>query len=404
MTVNTLTYPSIQDLTSSELNDKVVLVRVDFNVPMKHGQVVDATRIRESLPTIDFLLSAGSKIVLITHLGRPKGQVDSTYSLKAVYEYVKTNFLYNINFVSDTVGDTVHQAVSELQSGQILLLENVRFHNEETQNDTRFSQQLAQLADLFVQDAFGAVHRAHASTAGVAKLLPSYMGLLVKKEVDFLSRALRHPDRPYVAIIGGAKVSSKIEVIKQLLQQVDSLVIGGAMAFTFLKAQGYDVGKSLYEDDYIDLAKELIDQAKSLGKRLILPEDVVVTDSIQAPTCIKTVLIDSIESSLMGVDVGEQSLQTLKHVLADAKMIVWNGPLGVFEVDEFSTGTCQCARYLSSSNATTIVGGGDSIAALEKVQLSATMTHISTGGGACLEFLEGKVLPGIAVIGSQNEN
>lgn len=404
MTVNTLTYPSIQDLTSSELNDKVVLVRVDFNVPMKHGQVVDATRIRESLPTIDFLLSAGSKIVLIAHLGRPKGQLDSTFSLKAVYDYIKTNFSYNINFVSDTVGDTVYQAVSDLKSGQILLLENVRFYNEETQNDTRFSQQLAQLADLFVQDAFGAVHRAHASTAGVANFLPSYMGLLLKKEVDFLSRALRHPDRPYVAIIGGAKVSSKIEVIKQLLQQVDSLVIGGAMAFTFLKAQGYDVGKSLYEDDYIDLAKELIDQAKSLGKRLILPEDVVVTDSIQAPTCVKTVSINSIESSLMGVDVGEQSLQTLKHVLADAKMIVWNGPLGVFEVDEFSTGTCQCARYLSSSNATTIVGGGDSIAALEKVQLSATMTHISTGGGACLEFLEGKVLPGIAVIGSQNEN
>ena len=308
--------------------------------------------------------------------------------LRPVYEYNKATFSYDINYVEDCIGDVASNAVNNMAKGSILLLENVRFYDE-TNNDAEFSKQLANLADFFVQDAFGAVHRAHASTAGVASYLPAYMGLLVEKEVRFLSQALNEPEHPYVAIIGGAKVSSKIEVIKQLIQQVDHLVIGGAMAYTFLKAKGYNVGLSLFEPDYVDFARELLDDAQQQGKEIVLPEDVVVTNSISDPTIIETVMIDSIASDVMGVDVGPQSLATLKAILDQAKMVVWNGPLGVFEVDAFSKGTCECARYLADSSAVTIVGGGDSVAAIEKVNLSDKMTHISTGGGACLEYLEG---------------
>lgn len=397
--ITELKLASISHLNKTDLENKVVLVRVDYNVPMDGLTITDDTRIRSSFPTIDHLIEADAKVVLVTHMGRPKGKVVDAFRLKPIYQYFRTHFSYDIQYVEDTIGSDVEDVISSMPKGSILLLENVRFYNQETENDLAFSQELAKLADIFVQDAFGAVHRAHASTAGVAQYLPTYMGLLVEKEVEFLSRAVSSPERPYTAIIGGAKVSTKIEVIKNLLTKVDHLVIGGAMAFTFLKAKGFAVGKSLYEEDFVALAKDLMDQAEKLGKELILPDDVVVTDSISKPTITKTVDVANIDHDLMGVDVGPKSLQVLKDIINTSNMIVWNGPLGVFEVDEFSTGTCECARYLASSNGVTIVGGGDSIAALEKVKLSANMTHISTGGGACLEFLEGKVLPGIDVIG-----
>lgn len=398
MTVTATAGVSISSLSASELADKVVLVRVDLNVPLKQGVVTDDTRIRACFPTIDYLLNAQAKIVLVSHLGRPKGKVDPEFSLQPVFNYIQHHFSYPIQFVDDTIGEDAIQAVHALQSGQILLLENVRFYPDETENGSDFSRQLASLADIFVQDAFGAVHRSHASTVGVAGFLPSYMGLLVEREVRFLNQALLSPESPYVAIIGGAKISTKIAVIEHLLDKVDTLMIGGAMAFTFLKAQGYNVGKSLYEPDYLELALTLLKKADQLGKQIVLPLDVVLTDALPTFSVQKTVLVDAIDDDLMGVDVGPQSLAQMKDILLKAKLIVWNGPLGVFEVDAFSTGTCECARYLAASNATTIVGGGDSIAAIEAVGLADKMSHVSTGGGACLEFLEGKELPGLQSI------
>ncbi|RAP26300.1 phosphoglycerate kinase [Candidatus Marinamargulisbacteria bacterium SCGC AG-343-D04] len=388
---------SIKDLSSFELKNKKVLVRVDFNVPMKAGGITDDSRIKAALPTIHYLLECQAKVVLISHLGRPSGKPVDSLSLKPVATYLEQLLGQSVLYCDDCVGDRIKRDIEE-SLDRIIVLENVRFHSEEMDNDSVFSQSLSELADFFVQDAFGSVHRAHASTEGVAHFLPAYAGLLVEKELSFLGEALDVPDRPFVAIVGGAKVSSKITVLQQLLTRVDVLFIGGGMAFTFLKAQGYSIGKSLCEEDKCDLARELLEHAKALGKQIVLPKDIIVADRCDNECSIDTVSSEDIPEDKMGLDVGPETLMELKRILISAKTVLWNGPLGVFEVDQFSKGTCDVATLLSTLNAVTIIGGGDSVAAINKVGVGEDMTHISTGGGACLEFLEGKELPGIRVI------
>ena len=387
---------SIEDL--HDFKNKKVLVRVDFNVPIQDGVITDDSRIQAALPTLNYILERGGTCIVATHLGRPKGKVVDDLRLNLIAKHLECLVHYPMLKLDDCIGDSVQEKINNRTDIYLFLLENVRFYNEETQNDAKFAKQLASLADVFVQDAFGVVHRAHASTEGVSQFLPSFSGLLVNKELNYLQGALSDPKRPFVAIVGGSKVSTKLGVLKHLLDKVDELIIGGAMAFTFLKALGYNVGKSLCEDDKCEIALELLEKAKRLNKQIILPKDVVVSDDFKGNGVIKTVSVDAIPSELMGLDVGPISLSEIKQSLQGAQTVIWNGPLGVFEVDVFSKGTCEIARVLANSKATSIVGGGDSVAAVKKTGVSDKMDHISTGGGACLEFLEGKTLPGIACL------
>lgn len=392
-------------MNKKSLNDiwvsgKKVLVRVDYNVPMdKEGNITDDTRIRATLPTLEFLLSKNAAIIIASHLGRPKGKVAPEFSLKPVAQKLSQLLAgREVQFASDCVGPEARKMAAALGSGQILMLENLRFHAEEEKNDPEFAKQLAGLADILVNDAFGVSHRAHASVHGIAKYIPAVSGFLMDKELLFLGQAVTDPVRPFVAIIGGAKVSDKIGVIENLLNKVDTLIIGGGMANTFLAAQGYQTGKSLVEADKLELAKDLITAAKNKGVSLLLPEDVVVADKFAADADRKTVTAEQIPAEWMALDIGPATAAKFAQSLQTAKTVVWNGPMGVFEFDAFAVGTEAVAKAVAASGAKSIVGGGDSVAALEKLKLAGQITHISTGGGASLEFLEGKELPGIVAL------
>lgn len=389
---------SIQDV---DVKGKRVIMRVDFNVPLdENGKITDETRIVAAIPTIQYLIEQGAKLILISHLGRPKGKVNKKYSLEPVAQNLADQLGQEVTFATDdmVVGESARKAVSNMKDGEVVLLENVRFRKEETKNGEEFAKELASLADIFVNDAFGTAHRAHASTVGIAKFLPAYAGLLIEKELRIMGGALENPERPFVAILGGAKVSDKIGVINHLLEKVDSLIIGGGMSYTFLRAQGYEVGTSLLEEDKIDLAKELLHKAQDKGVELLLPVDVVVAKELKADAEHKTVSSHEISSDLMGLDIGEKSVESFSKVIENANTIVWNGPMGVFEIPAFARGTEAIAKALADSHATTIIGGGDSAAAVKKLGYGEQMTHISTGGGASLELLEGKELPGISVL------
>lgn len=383
-----------------DVKDKKVLVRCDFNVPQdENGNITDNRRIVASLKTIDYLLEHNAKVILCSHLGRPKGEFNEKYSLKPVAKELSRLLGKEVKISKDVIGDDTRKLVNELKPGEAILLENVRFHAEEEKNDREFSKQLASLADIYVNDAFGTAHRAHATTVGVTEFLPSVSGFLLEKEIVFLNNALENPKRPFVAILGGKKVSDKISVIESLLEKVDSLIIGGGMAYTFLKAQGYEIGTSLCEDDKLELAKGLLEKAKNNNVQLLLPVDIHVAKEFDENSEDMYVKSTEIPADYMGLDAGPESVKLYKNVLKNAKTVVWNGPLGVFEMDKFATATNQIAEELSKlTDCITIIGGGDSSAAVEKAGLSDKMTHISTGGGASLELLEGKILPGLAAL------
>ena len=379
-----------------DLKGKKVLVRCDFNVPMDENRnITDSTRIVAALPTIKYLLEQNCAIILCSHLGRPKGEFKPEFSLKPVAKELSKLLDKEIIMAEDVIGEDAKTKATNLQKGQIMLLENVRFHKEETDNDPEFAKQLASMAEIYVSDAFGAVHRAHASTAGVAAYLPAVAGFLIEKELKFLGRAVSNPERPFVAILGGAKVSDKIGVIDSLLEKVDVLMIGGGMAYTFFKAMGYEVGKSICEIDKLDLAKQAMEKAEKKGVKLMLPIDTRVGKEFKEDTESKTVKYTEIPAEWEGFDIGEETIKMFSDELKKAKTVVWNGPLGLFEFPQFAVGTNSIAKVLSEIDATTIIGGGDSAAAVKKAGLEDKMTHISTGGGASLEFLEGKKLPGI---------
>ena len=382
-----------------DLKGKKVLVRCDFNVPMDENQnITDNRRIVAAIPTIKYLLENNCAIILCSHLGRPKGEFKPEFSLKPVAKELSRLLDIDVKMAKDVIGEDAKKLASNLQQGEIMLLENVRFHREETDNDENFAKELASLAEIFVNDAFGAAHRAHASTAGVAKFLPAVSGFLIEKELNFLGNAITNPERPFVAILGGAKVSDKIGVIDSLLEKVDTLMIGGGMAYTFFKAQGYNVGNSICEEDKLDLAKEAMEKAKAKGVKLLLPIDTKIGKEFKPDTESKTVAWTEIPDGWEGFDIGEKTIEMFAEELKTAKPVIWNGPLGLFEFDQFAIGTNAIAKILADLDATTIIGGGDSAAAVEKIGLSDKMTHISTGGGASLEFLEGKKLPGIEAL------
>ena len=379
-----------------DLKGKKVLVRCDFNVPMdEEKNITDNTRIVAALPTIKYLLENNCAIILCSHLGRPKGEFKPEFSLKPVAEELSKLLNREIIMAKDVIGEDAKEKAKNLKNGEVMLLENVRFHREETDNDPEFSKELANMAEIYVNDAFGAAHRAHSSTAGVAEYLPAVAGLLIEKELQFLGNALNNPERPFVAILGGAKVSDKIGVIDSLLEKVDTLIIGGGMAYTFFKAQGYEVGKSICELDKLDLAKELMEKAKTKGVKLMLPIDTVVGKEFDINTESKNVKCTEIPADWEGFDIGKETIKMFSEEIKKAKTVVWNGPVGLFEFPQFAIGTNEIAKVLSQIDATTIIGGGDSAAAVKKAGLQDKMTHISTGGGASLEFLEGKKLPGI---------
>jgi phosphoglycerate kinase len=393
---------SIESLSATDVQGKKVFVRADFNVPVDADRkITDDTRIRAALPTIQALTSKGAKVILASHFGRPKG-VDDNLRLDPVAARLSELLGKPVVKTSDCIGDEVAGKAAAMQDGDVMLLENVRFYPEEEKNDPEFAKQLASIADLYVNDAFGTAHRAHASTEGVTKYLsPAVAGLLVEKELQFLQEAIEKPQRPLAAIVGGSKVSSKIGVIETLLDKVDKLFIGGGMVFTFYKARGLAVGSSLVEEDKLELAKSLEAKAKEKGVQLLLPTDVVVADKFSAEANTQTVSAEAIPDGWMGLDIGPDSVKTFQAALADCKSVIWNGPMGVFEIDKFAKGTEAIATTLADltpKGCTTIIGGGDSVAAVEKVGLADKMSHISTGGGASLELLEGKVLPGIAAL------
>ena len=389
-----------QTVRDIDVKGKQVLIRVDFNVPLDQatGKITDDTRIRESLPTIRYCLEQGASVVLMSHLGRPDGKRVASMSLQPVAVRLGELLKQPVVFLSECVGAQVEARVKSLKSGEVALLENLRFHAEEEKNDPAFAKRLAGLGEVYVNDAFGSAHRAHASTEGVAHHLPSVAVFLMEKEIKYLDEALGRPVRPYVAILGGAKVSDKIGVINRLLEKVDRLLIGGGMSYTFLKAQGFAVGSSKLEADKIDLAKQLIEKAKQRKVELLLPVDHVITTSLDPGTPINTVNVGQIPDGWGGADIGPETIKTFIAALADAKTVVWNGPVGVFEQERFMNGSRAIAQALAKSNATVIIGGGDSAACVQQLGLAGKMTHISTGGGASLEFLEGKVLPGIAIL------
>ena len=379
-----------------DLKGKKVFVRCDFNVPMDENQnITDNRRIVSALPTIKYLIEQNCKIILSSHLGRPKGEVKPEFSLAPVAKELSKLLGQEVLMAKDVIGESAKTLAANLKEGQVMLLENVRFHREETDNDPEFAKQLASMAEVFVNDAFGTAHRAHASTEGISHYLPSVSGFLIEKELKFLGDALNNPVRPFVAILGGAKVSDKIGVIDSLLEKVDTLMIGGGMAYTFFKAQGYGVGNSLCEPDKCELALSLMKKAKDKGVKLLLPVDTVIGKEFKPDTESKTVAWTEIPDGWEGFDIGEKTIEMFKDELKTAKTVIWNGPVGLFEFDKFAVGTNSIAKALADLDATTIIGGGDSAAAVEKVGLADKMTHISTGGGASLEFLEGKKLPGI---------
>jgi len=366
----------------------------------KEGNITDDIRIRAAMPTVEYILDKGGAVILMSHLGRPNGEPNPKYSLAPVAKRISELIEREVKFAVDdlVVGDITKELASELKQGEILLLENVRYRKEEEKNDDNFSKELASLGDAYVNDAFGTAHRAHSSTAGIAKFLPSAMGYLIEKEVSFIGKALESPERPFVAILGGAKVSDKIGVIENLMDKVDALIIGGGMAYTFFKAQGYEVGKSLLEEDKVNLAANLIERAKEKNVELLLPIDTVVAKEFAADADHWTVSSNSIPQETMGLDIGEKTRELFAQKVKEAKTVIWNGPMGVFEMPAFAKGTREIAKALADSKATTIIGGGDSAAAVEQLGFADKMTHISTGGGASLEFLEGKILPGIDVL------
>jgi phosphoglycerate kinase len=383
---------SVRDL---DVGDKRVLVRVDFNVPVKDGEVTDDTRIRRALPTIRHLLQEGARPVLISHLGRPKGEPDRKYAMDPVAARLQELLGEPVVKLDAAVGPEVIEALDNWDGRGVVLLENSRFYPGETSNDPGFADQLAALADLYVDDAFGAAHRAHATTVGIPDRIPAAAGLLMEEEIDYLDKVLEDPERPFVAILGGAKVSDKLGVIESLLGTADTLLIGGAMGFTFFRALGYEVGDSLVEEDYLEEAKRLLEEAKG---RLVLPVDIVVADAMEEGVASETVAVDGIPSGKMGLDIGPETVALFEGHISGANTIFWNGPMGVFEIDAFAKGTEGVARAVAESEATSVVGGGDSVAAVNKLGLEDRMSHISTGGGASLEYVEGKELPGIAVL------
>ena len=388
-----------QSVKDIPVRGKRILVRVDFNVPMDDSRnITDDTRIRAALPTIQYLMREGAKVILASHFGRPKGQMNPKYSLAPVATRLGELLEQAVPIAPDCMGPEVEREVAQLQEGQVLLLENVRFHPEEEKNDPEFAKALARLADIFVNDAFGTAHRAHASTEGVAHYIPAVAGFLMQKEVEVMGKALEEPARPFVAIIGGAKVSDKIGVIENLLNKVNALIIGGGMANTFLKAQDINVGKSLVEEDKVPLAKELLAKARDLKVELILPQDAVVAKEFKADAQFRTISVKEIAEDEMALDIGPESAEAFSRYIESARTIVWNGPMGVFEMDNFAKGTEKVAQAVAKCSGITIVGGGDSVAAVEKMGVADQLTHISTGGGASLEFLEGKVLPGVAAL------
>ena len=383
-----------------DVRSKRVLVRVDYNVPLDaNGNVSDDKRITASLPTINYLLEQGARIILCSHLGRPKGEVKKEFSLAPVAKRLK-ELLPNVNiyFASDCIGEEAERKAAALKDGEILLLENLRFHKEEEKNDPEFAKKLASLAEIYVSDAFGTVHRAHASTAGVAAYLPAVAGFLIGKELSIMGGALENPERPFVAILGGAKVADKIGVITNLLNKCDTLLIGGGMAYTFFKAMGYEIGDSLLDAESIDLAKQLMETAKEKGVKLLLPVDTVVAKAFAADAEHMIVSANAIPAGWQGLDIGEKTRELFAAEIKNAKTVIWNGPMGVFEFPEFAKGTEAVAKACAECGGTTIIGGGDSASAVKKLGYADKMTHISTGGGASLEFLEGKELPGIAVL------
>lgn len=386
-----------------ELNNKRVLVRVDFNVPQDDNlNITDDNRIVASLPTIKKIISSNGKAILMSHFGRPKGKVNPKYSLKPCAKRLGELLDKEVKLAPDCIGEDVKAMVDAMKSGDVLLLENVRFHEEEEKNDANFSKQLASLGDVYINDAFGSAHRAHASTEGITKFIPiCAAGYLMQKELDYLGNALSQPKRPYCAVLGGAKISGKIDVIMNLFDKVDTLIIGGGMAFTFFKAQGKEIGKSLLEEDKVELAKEVLQKASASKVKFLLPVDVVVASEFKNESPAFTVNVDNIPSDKMGLDIGAASAKLFTEELLKSKTIVWNGPMGVFEMDNFASGTFAIARTLAEATkngAITVIGGGDSAAAISKAGLEDEVSHVSTGGGASLEFLEGKVLPGVAAL------
>ena len=389
---------TIRDLDAA---GKRVFVRVDFNVPLEDGKITDDSRIVAALPTIKALLAQGAIVILASHLGRPDGKVQDSMRLRPVAERLSQLLKMPVPVTGDALGAGTEDAIKRLKPGECILLENLRFHAEEEKNDPEFAKALASYADVYVNDAFGTAHRAHASTEGIARLLPAYAGLLMEKEIEFLGKLMENPERPFAAIIGGAKVSGKIQVLRNLVDKVDVLVIGGGMANTFLLAQGKQVGKSLVEPDRVEDARAIMESAAAHGTKIVLPSDVVVAKEVTRGSEYKTVPADKVPASWNIVDVGKNSLDAMRKALEPVKTVFWNGPLGVFEIPTFSVGTKEIARFLAGraqAGATVVVGGGDSVAAVEQQGLAGKMTHISTGGGASLEFMEGKELPGVAAL------
>lgn len=397
--MNYLDYLNKKSVEDIDVKGKKVLVRCDFNVPIdKDGNITDKKRIEESLKTIKYLIDHNAKVILCSHLGRPKGEFNMKYSLSPVAGVLSEKLGLEVKMAHDVIGQSAVTIANSLKDGEVELLENVRFHKEEEENDKEFSKKLASLADIYVNDAFGTAHRAHASTAGVAEFLPSVCGFLIQKEISIMGKALSDPKRPFLAILGGAKVSDKIKVINNLLEKVDTLIIGGAMAYTFMNALGYSIGSSKCESDKIELAKDIMVKARDKDVRLVLPVDNVVGREFSENTESQIVSSDSIPEGFMGLDIGPKSCEAFSDVIKDAKTIVWNGPMGVFEWDKFAKGTLEVAKAVADSGAVSIIGGGDSAAAIDKLGLSDRMTHISTGGGASLKFLEGADLPGISAL------
>ena len=388
----------LNTIRDANFDNKKVVIRVDFNVPIKDGVVTDDTRIKAALPTIKYLLEQGASLVVMSHRGRPKGKKDPSFSMAPIAKRFSELLGKEVKLAPDVIGSEVEELVKSLAKGEVLLLENCRYYNEETDNDANFAKALASYGDVYVNDAFGTAHRAHASTEGISHFLPSYAGFLIEKEVKYMAPLLSNPEKPFVAIIGGSKVSSKITVLESLVNTCDTIVIGGGMAYTFLKVQGQEIGKSLLEEDYIDTAKSFLAKAAEKGVKVILPVDHICGAEFDENT--KPVLVDSatIEGDLIGMDIGPKTIDLIVTELKAAKSVVWNGPMGVFEFDAFSKGTLEVAKALADCDGITVVGGGDSVAAINKFNLASKISHVSTGGGASLEFLEGKTLPGIKAL------
>ncbi|QMV42613.1 phosphoglycerate kinase [Cohnella cholangitidis] len=386
---------SVRDV---DVAGKKVFVRVDFNVPLENGAITDDTRIRETLPTVKYLIEKGAKVILASHLGRPNGEVVESLRLTPVAARLSDLLGKQVNKAEEVVGASVQAKVDALKEGEVLLLENVRFHPGEEKNDSELAKAFAALADLYVNDAFGAAHRAHASTEGIAHHIPAVSGLLMEKELDVLGKALNNPERPFTAIVGGSKVKDKIDVINKMIEIADNIIIGGGLSYTFLKAQGKEIGQSLLDNSKLEQSLGFIEKAKQLGKNFYLPVDIVVADGFSASANTQIVDTDSIPADWEGIDIGPKTREIYAEVIKNSKLVVWNGPMGVFEIEPFSHGTRAVAQACATTDAYTVIGGGDSAAAAEKFKLADQMNHISTGGGASLEFMEGKVLPGVVAL------